>query len=424
MSFKELFAIWGQSTRERSRNALEMANFEFRQRNMAEMQVRNELMQMLKWKHDTLRQMQKENQRIKVAYEKKYGKSDGYKKRSGLNQALHAYGSVVSTVKGFDEKRAKHFSEFINDQWNPLFDKTREQANLANQYSSAFSRQATELSQLNKSKLEQALKMGALSNHLKTWNTFDTTGDTAYDKSSGVFVYDLTNDLWGAISGLSPTLSQTDVRDTLEKVMGKKLVTPRTAAKAKKNKKKKEAAWKSSDLYIEGSDLEDNTIAGVAYNNVMQAKNWAPAEVKPDIDRLIHETTAIQTGIGDIEKKLEEADVTPFDYDDIQRRAGQILIKQEEPEEIGKLPDDEAAYARSLPEAFKYAGKKSLSEYGTVGNFVDKMFEAQEKNPAKRKPWAELITAAKKETADPAQYRTAVAMMASRLLRAVEESGD
>jgi hypothetical protein len=232
--------------------------------------------------------------------------------------------------------------------------------------------------------------------------------------------------LYDAMSTGGTELDKSAVEEVVNKAFKTKDggLSSKQISKMRDNKKAFNRALLDSGFRLEGASLEDLSVLGKAKTEVDDAFEDAPSEVKPDLRKMIRETKTIQTGIGDIEKKLEKADVTPFDYDDIQRRAGQILIKQEEPEEIGKLPDDEAAYARSLPEAFKYAGKKSLSEYGTVGNFVDKMFEAQEKNPDKRKPWAELITAAKKETADPAQYRTAVAMMASRLLRAVEESGD
>ena len=121
-----------------------------------------------------------------------------------------------------------------------------------------------------------------------------------------------------------------------------------------------------------------------------------------------------QDRIKEIQEELKKTG-TAYNYEDVQRRAGEILLRQEAEQKMRDLPADEVEYLESLPEAFKYEKEDSLKGHGAMGVLVDTIVDEKQK-----KPWPDLLKRIKREAKDDTQYKQGVSMMASRILRATK----
>lgn len=416
MSFKELFLIWGQGTRERTRNSLEMANFEFKQRNLSEMQRRKELMEMLKWKQSDLKLARKENQKIKKEMQRAK-ETAGATQWKRLQGAINSFANINRSLNEQSRAKMKMAAEYVTEQWNPRFEETPKHSQIVRDFDQLFASQDASLATYDEAELKAYLNTTANSK-VKAFEN-EAAKNNPVDRH---VAFQIAESLIDKVQGFNPVLSASTIKDVVYSTLNTKGINGHTLRKMKNDKKARNQALRRDKHNLKGNDEKALDAYTIAHEEMKEAKKAAPGITEALQNRMIN-IAGIKGDIGDIEKKLDEAKITPFDYTDIQRRAGEILIEQDEPERL-QLPEDELTYVRSLPAAFKFSKDKTLSPHGTIGKWVDEQFSIQKKDPKKKKTWPELLAAAKENTDNDDSYKTAVSMMASRMLRAVEEEGE
>ena len=423
MSFKDLFIIWGQSTKQRTTDALQRADMEMQQRNMGITERRKELLKLIELENKRLNGLRSNLGKIKREYKKEGGGTAEWLSmmNAWTRQAAVRQQYSNTQVDAFLELQEKKFKDW---------ERTQEMKSAL----TGYSREAKDLASAavetihNKDTLKEWL-----TSTLKISSDALTKAVNDNQPAGANLIYDIAYDIYDTLESTAPAdskftnsnLTVLDIANILKKQAGVDKVLSKREADAERDKLLKEEWAKSkankdmpTDIGINMGKLQARINKGIAdkpkFKTFMKDSGFD-----------IKEIAGAKAKLKKYEEQLEKSPFPSYDYGDVQKRAGEILISQDVAEKIKSMTPEDVAYFKSMPGALKYADKEDISKIGKMGDIVQKLMALEvQKEPPKRSSYGALLEKIKGSVETEEEGSLAASLITSRILRAAKSAMD
>ena len=430
MSFKDLFIIWGQSTKQRTTDALQRADMEMQQRNMGITERRKELLKLIELENKRLNGLRNNLRKIRQAYKKE---------RTAGGSSSREFVSLSNALSNAFNIRAQYDRNAVNaylkvaDKVQKKYERTPAMHSARVGFETAARGLAAGAVQRisNKDDLKDWLQ----NTNSKQWKSLTEAVKKAKAKPAAqsliwdiaVDINDELDSVPGSASDLWSTsnLDVSDIADILLETGVDKYIDQSEAEK--EMEASIDAEWKQNPSNKQVPRDVGRSIRRIE-NRIKKLKDKAPTSVKKYIEEAgydLGEEASIKGKIRKYEEQLDKSPFPSYDYGDVQKRAGEILISQDVAEKIKSMSPEDVAYFKSMPGALKYADKEDISKIGSIGSFVQKLMAAEvDKQPDQRSSYGALLEKIKGSVKTEEEGSLAASLITSRILRAAKSALD
>lgn len=429
MSFKDLFIIWGQSTKQRTTDALQRADMEMQQRNMGITERRKELLKLIELENKRLNGLRNNLRKIRQAYKKERVGGASSRDFVSLSNAL----SNAFNIRAQYDRNAVNAYLKVSDKVQKKYERTPAMHSARVGFETAARGLAA--AAVQKISTRDELKDWLQNINSKQWKSLTEAVKKAKAKPAAQsLIWDIAvdiNDELDSVSGAadlawaSSDLGVSDIADILLETGVDKYIDQAEAEI--EMEASIDAEWKNNPSNKEVPRDVGKSIRRIE-NRIKKLKDKAPTSVKKYIEEAgydLGEEASIKGKIGKYEKQLEESPFPSYDYGDVQKRAGEILISQDVAEKIKSMSPEDVAYFKSMPGALKYADKEDISKIGRMGGIVQKLMAIEvEKEPEKRSSYGALLEKIKDSVKTEEEGNLAASLITSRILRAAKSALD
>ena len=429
MSFKDLFIIWGQSTKQRTTDALQRADMEMQQHNMGITERRKELLKLIELENKRLNGLRNNLRKIRQAYKKEKGGGSSSRDFVSLSNAL----SNAFNVRAQYDRNAVNAYLKVSEKVQKKYERTPAMHTARVGFETAARKLAAGAVQQISTKDD--LKDWLQNTNSDQWKSLEEAVKKAKAKPAAEsLIWDIAvdiNDELDSVSGSSDLAwanSDLDVSDIADILLDTGVDKYIDQAEADKEMEASiDSEWEQNPSNKEVPTDVGQSIRRIE-NRVKKLKDKAPTSVKKYIEEAgydLSEEASIKGKIGKYEKQLEESPFPSYDYGDVQKRAGEILISQDVAEKIKSMTPEDVAYFKSMPGALKYADKEDISKIGKMGDIVQKLMALEvQKEPPKRSSYGALLEKIKGSVETEEEGSLAASLITSRILRAAKSAMD